>query len=251
MNQLFSEIRLDKNVPVPLYYQLKGQLLSLIDQGLLKEGDKLPTELELCEQLSISRPTVRQAFGELVHEGFLHRFKGNGTFVSAPKISARFLNKLESFSKEMLQKGKTPKTKVLTLEKLSTFPKANEALGLPLDAPLIHMTRLRFADDTPLVLVDTYLSYDHCLALLGCDFETTSLYDALEQKCNTRIQRVSRELEAVNVRKKEADHLQIPLNKAVVLVRTLAYAPDKENAIEYSIAHYRGDLNIFNVELYR
>ena len=251
MSQLFSEIKLDKSTPVPLYYQLKRQLLALIDQGMLKEGDKLPSEMELCEQLGISRPTVRQAFGELVHDGYLHRFKGNGTFVSAPKISARFFTKLESFSKEMLHKGKTPKTKVLTLEKLSTFPKACEALGLQLDAPLIHLSRLRFADDIPLVLVDTYLSYDHYFQLLDNDFETTSLYDALEQKCGTRVQRVSREIEAVNARRKEAELLQISQNKALVLVRTHAYASDRENAVEYSIARYRGDINTFNVELYR
>jgi len=251
MNEMFSEIKLDKSIPVPLYYQLKRQLLAFIEQEMLKEGDKLPPEQDLCEQLGISRPTVRQAFGELVNDGYLHRFKGSGTFVSAPKVSARFLNNLESFNKEMLQKGKTPKTQVLFFGKISTYPKASEALGLPLDAPLIHLERLRFADDIPLVLVDTYVSYAHYSRLLEVDFESMSLYDAFEQKYNTHVHRVVRELEAVNANRKEADLLQTSRNKALVLVRTLAYAENNPDAVEFSIARYRGDLNTFNVELFR
>ena len=135
--------------------------------------------------------------------------------------------------------------------KTQKFPKANEALGLPLNSPLIHLTRLRFADDIPLVLVDTYLSYESYFKLLENDFETTSLYDALEQKCDTHVSRVVREIEAVNARRKEAHLLQITPGKALVLVRTLAYADNTPNAVEYSVARYRGDLNMFNVELYR
>ena len=251
MAQAFPAIKLDKAIPVPLYYQLKKQLLTLIEQGALKEGDKLPPENELCEQLGVSRPTVRQAFGELASEGYLHRFKGTGTFVAAPKISARFFSKLESFDREMRQKGKVPHTQVLTLEKTSAFPKANEALGLQLDTPLVHLSRLRFADEVPLVLVDTYLSHVHYSPLLDVDFNHTSLYDALEQRCGTRVHHVVREIEAVNARRKEANLLQISQNKALVLVRTLAYAPEKPNPVEYSIARYRGDLNTFSVEIYR
>jgi len=251
MEQMFSAIKLDKDIPVPLYYQLKKQLLTLIEEGKLSEGDKLPPEKELCEQLGVSRPTVRQAFGELANEGYLHRFKGNGTFVQAPKISVRFFSKLESFDKEMRQKGKTPNTEVLSLEKTEALPRVNEALGLPLDAPLIHLSRLRFADDIPLVLVDTYLSYTHYGKLLDVDFETTSLYDALEQQYSLRVHRVSREIEAVNARRKEAELLQTSQNKALVLVRTLAYAAEQTEPVEYSVARYRGDLNTFSVEIYR
>ena len=251
MEQIFSNIKLDKNVPIPLYYQLKKQLLSLIEDGALKGGDQLPPEKELCEQLNISRPTVRQAFGELSNEGYLSRFKGSGTFVSAPKVSARFFNKLESFNYEMQMKGKTPTSKVLLLEKTTTFPKANEALGLPIHEPLIHLTRLRFADDVPLVLVDTFLPYSQFPQLLEVDFETKSLYNVLEKEYNTYIHRVSREIEAVTARRKEAELLQCSQNQALILVESLAYATGKSKPTEFSIARYRGDINTFSVEVHR
>jgi GntR family transcriptional regulator len=251
MNQIFSTIRLEKNIPIPLYYQLKKQLLSFIEQGFLKEGDKLPPEKELCEQLKVSRPTVRQAFGELSSEGYLHRIKGNGTFVSAPKVSVRFFNQLESFNNEMQKKGKTPKTQVLTLEKTSAYPKANELLGLSIDASLILLKRLRFANDVPLVYLDTYLPFDLYPQLLDIDFRTTSLYDALEHNYRTYVSRVVRDIEAVTARHKEAALLQCPQNQALILVRSLAYASGNPNPVEYSIARYRGDINTFSVEVFR
>ena len=251
MEQIFSEITLDKNIPIPLYYQLKKQLFSLIEEGVLKSGDQLPPEKELSEQLGVSRPTVRQAFGELSSEGYLHRFKGSGTFVSTPKITAHFFNRLESFNEEMLHKGKKPTSKVLLLEVISNSPKANEALGLPINEPLIHLTRLRFADDVPLVLVDTYLSYTQFPELLGVDFETHSLYQVLEQKYNVYVHRVSRDIEAVTARRKEAELLQCSQNQALILVKSLAYASGRLKPTELSIARYRGDMNTFSVELHR
>ena len=77
---------LHKDIPVPLYYQLKLQILADIKEGRLHVGDMLPPECELCKEMGISRPTVRQAMGELVAEGHLTRCKGKGTFVSAPSV---------------------------------------------------------------------------------------------------------------------------------------------------------------------
>ena len=84
---------LHKDIPVPLYYQLKLQLLADIQEGRLHVGDMIPPECEISKVLHVSRPTVRQALTELVAEGHLVRFKGKGTFVSEPlrpPVDARF-----------------------------------------------------------------------------------------------------------------------------------------------------------------
>jgi len=251
MKAAFASITLDKNTPIPLYFQLKKQLLALIENGALGNDDKLPTEKELCDWFGISRPTVRQAFSELKSEGYLRRHKGNGTFISIPKDSARFFSQISSFEDEMLEKGKTPATHVQFLGKISALPAINEKLKLSLDAPLICLTRLRFADKTPLVLVDTYLSCLHYAGLLNVDFTTNSLYNVLESNFNTRINRVTREIEAVNARKKEAELLQISHSKALILTKTHGYTENKQEPVEYSVARYRGDVNTFDVEIFR
>lgn len=50
-----------------------------------KEGDKLPTEAQLCSQLEVSRTTVRRAIGRLTGMGLAKSIQGKGTFVCRPK----------------------------------------------------------------------------------------------------------------------------------------------------------------------
>jgi GntR family transcriptional regulator len=251
MAHLKELIKLDKNVPVPLYYQLKKQIYTLIEEAVLKEGTMLPPENEFCELLHVSRPTIRQAFSELVSEGYLSRYKGKGTFVSKPKVEERFFSKLESFNREMLSKGLTPKTVVMVLEELPGPQEANEKLEIPLDAHLIHLGRLRLADKIPLVYVDTFLPYEQYRKLMKVDFSVKSLYDSLEKFCHVRVNRVRREIEAINAYKRDAELLQIAKNKAISLVKTIAYSEDAPLPVEFSIARYRGDMNKFTVDIFR
>jgi GntR family transcriptional regulator len=249
MDSVFDSIKLDKNIPIPLYYQLKKQILALIEKTAIQEGDMLPPENELCEVLNISRPTIRQALSELVNEGFLNRYKGKGTFVSNPKVEERFLSKLETFNQEMRSKGLVPQTRVIKLEKLTGPHEANEKLRLPLDAPLIYLSRLRLADGVPLVYVETFLPHEQYQKLMEVDFTVNSLYQSLERIYHVRVNRVRREIEAINARRREAELLQITQNKALILVRTLASSDDAPMPVEFSIARYRGDRNKFSVDI--
>ena len=61
--------------------QLHEQLLDWIISGTLKEGDKIPSESELCKSFSVSRPIVREAIRKLQVEDLVETKKGKGTFV--------------------------------------------------------------------------------------------------------------------------------------------------------------------------
>jgi len=73
---------LDPNSAVPLYYQLKRQLMDEITSGIYGPGDRIPTEHELCEQHGISRTPARKALTELADEGVVVRIRRRGTFVN-------------------------------------------------------------------------------------------------------------------------------------------------------------------------
>jgi GntR family transcriptional regulator len=251
MENFAREIKLDKGIPVPLYYQLKKSVLAMLESSKLKEGDMLPPESELCELLGVSRPTIRQAFNELVAEGYLNRYKGRGTFVSKPKVEERFFRQLESFNNEMRAKGMTPHTQVLALERITGPREAHDRLGLAPTAPLLYLSRLRSADGEPLVFVETYMSHERFERLMEVDFGAHSLYDSLEELYGVNVVRVRREIEAVNARRSEAELLKIATGKAVSLVKTVAYAEGLAEPVEFSVAKYRGDLNKFTVDVMR
>ena len=88
---------LDKNSPIPLYFQLEEILKERIETGELKPGDLLSSEKELSEKYQISRPTIGQALRGLVNEGLLYREKGKGTFIAKPKIDYGFIQRLTTF----------------------------------------------------------------------------------------------------------------------------------------------------------
>ena len=255
MTGVLGSITLNKNIPIPLYYQLKKQLLTLIENAELKEGELLPPENDLCEALNVSRPTIRQAFTELVNEGYLNRYKGKGTFVSTPRVNDRFFSKLETFHDEMVEKGLHPQTQVLKLEKIDGPHEANERLDIPLSSPLIYLSRVRSVDTVPLVYVETFLPYEPYEKLMRVDFTAHSLYDSLEKLYHVRVNRVRREFVAVNAHQSDAELLHITRNKAISLVKTVAYSGTGSGGasgpVEFSIARYRGDLNKFSVELAR
>ena len=74
-------MKIDHNSDKPLHIQAEEILRRLIESEEYKNGKLFPNEVELSEQLHISRNTLRQAINKLVFEGLLVRKKGYGTKV--------------------------------------------------------------------------------------------------------------------------------------------------------------------------
>ena len=87
-NPVIKRIKIDRASPMPLYYQIEGELQRLLDDGILQPGDKVPGDWELCEALGVNRGTVRQAIARVVRAGRLVRRKRAGTFVRQPPDGA-------------------------------------------------------------------------------------------------------------------------------------------------------------------
>lgn len=74
-------IQLDRSRKIPMYVQLYRQIRDSIFEGMLKQGDRMPSTRHLSEGLSVSRNCVLLAFEQLALEGFLTAKVGSGTFV--------------------------------------------------------------------------------------------------------------------------------------------------------------------------
>ncbi|WP_338818235.1 HTH-type transcriptional repressor NagR [Moorella thermoacetica] len=235
---------------IPLYYQLMQLFRQQIEEGEYQPGDSFPSENELCERFGVSRPTVRQALNELVREGLLHRVKGKGTFVSAPKIQQDFMQKLVSFTEEMQQKGLKGTTRVLSLQLVPALKNVAAYLTLAIEEPVFQLDRLRFINDEPIVVVTTYLPQKYCPTLNQQDLNNQSLYKTLEDQYSIRISRARRILEVIAATEEYAKLLEIDVGAPIQLSRTIAW--DQYNRpIEFSIARYRGDRSQFTIDLIR
>jgi GntR family transcriptional regulator len=97
---MITELKINKNLKVPYYYQLYENIVEGIEKNMLSEGDRLYGELQLCEKYGVSRITVRQALKELEVNGYIVRERGKGTFIRK-KIETHSLQKVSSIVDEL------------------------------------------------------------------------------------------------------------------------------------------------------
>ncbi|MGL5649471.1 MAG: GntR family transcriptional regulator [Clostridium sp.] len=131
---------IDKNSPIPAYYQLKEEIKEKILQGFWKLNECIASERELSMQYEVSRMTVRQALGELVQEGLLIREKGKGTFVCEPKVKQK---DVMSFTDIIKKSGRSLKTEVVEFELINT---PEEILDLLDSEKVYRINRIRNVD---------------------------------------------------------------------------------------------------------
>ncbi|MFZ6013144.1 MAG: PLP-dependent aminotransferase family protein [Bacteroidota bacterium] len=83
-------IRLDKAGSVPMYHQLYESIKRSILEGMLKQGERMPSTRVMAGDLSVSRNCVLLAFEQLILEGYLHGKAGSGTYVcELPELPKR------------------------------------------------------------------------------------------------------------------------------------------------------------------
>lgn len=80
---LLKTLRLD-NSGVPIYVQLREQILRQLGAGVLAVGDQMPTMREVAVALKVDLNTVRHAYDELERMGAITLVRGRGSFVAKP-----------------------------------------------------------------------------------------------------------------------------------------------------------------------
>ena len=114
-----------------MYKQISNYLKRMIQMGILKEGDQMIPEVTICNELNVSRSTVRLAMAELLDEGLLVRYRGKGSYVADNRMK-RPINYLYNFTESMHDIGAQASSVVLNAEVLSKIPEeVREKLQLP------------------------------------------------------------------------------------------------------------------------
>ena len=235
---------INKNSPIPIYFQLIEMIKKSIETGELKPGDSLPTEIETMKQYEISRATVRQALLQLANEGYIRRVKAKGTFVNAPPEKSRFIGTLKGFSEEMKQKGVPHSTRVLDKSIIPAQNRVAERLQIASEAPVFYLKRLRFVQNEPVLIAGSYIPAHMCRGIEDGNFEGISLYELLEKKYGLVLHHGRREFEPVMPSSKmEGQLLGISMKTPILYVESVVYT-ENDVPIEYVEIKIRGKFSV-------
>jgi GntR family transcriptional regulator len=176
--------------------EVKGRQLREHLENMLKSmapGALLPSERVLAERLQIARGTVRAQIDALVAEGLARRVPGRGTFVAEPRIVQT--EKMSSFSRDMVARGMTPSSRVLSADVKDSTALVAGRLEIPVGSPVVALARIRYADAEPMALERTFLPAARFPGLESADLNKRSLYDVLASdygcEVDNAVQRVS------------------------------------------------------------
>jgi len=230
---------LSRELPVPLYHQVKTQILHEIESGQWRVDDRLPSEDELADRFHVSKITVRQAMRELAQLGYVRREQGRGTFVQRPPL-VEGPRKLTSFTEEMRRQGIQSTSEVIEQGVVGASGDVASVLGIHEDEPAFRLRRLRLADGDPMGVQTAYLPMRLVPGIDAFGFTRASLYEVLGTHYNLAPVSAHETHFAFAVGAEDAPLLRIPEGTPVMGTELVARLADGR-ALEYVRSVMRAD----------
>ncbi|MCD6577776.1 MAG: GntR family transcriptional regulator [Anaerolineaceae bacterium] len=242
---------IDPSGVIPKYYQLANILREQILNGNFETHDAIPSERQLEQHYNLSRPTIRQAIDLLSRQGYLYRVHGKGTFVSPPKLQ-KGMQELTSFSEDMRNRGLKPGQKILEFGYVKPDVKTRRQLEILDDKKkVLRIKRLRFGDEEPMGLQDSFLALGNAHPITQEEIEEKgSIYVILQEKFGIYPTEAEETLEVTLATREEAKLLNIEEGSPLLLSERTLWSQTRK-AVEFVRILYRGDRYKYFVRLTR
>ncbi len=232
---------------IPLYIQIREVLLNKIQQKEIHNGEQLPTEEDLAKEFNVSRMTVRQALGELVHEGVLQRRRGIGTFVVSQHIT-RHYSRLTSFFEEAQEQGLKPSSFPLEMKLIEADENLAKTLNITIGDKVHLIQRLRLLNNDPIALNIVWMPYNLFPDLKKEQLEG-SLY-SYYQSHNMPVVWASQRIEARVATHEQSQLLKLSKNAPILYSARITYSKN-DIPIELVEAFASGAPYAIEITLYR
>ncbi len=229
---------IDRDSDEPVYAQLVRIIRRQVADGVLRPGDQLPSEAQLCRRYGVSPMTVRRVVNILSDQGIVVGEQGRGTFIRPVELGDA------SFQLQRLQDlvgGDQPASvRLLQATIVGADRKTAEKLGCVPGQRLIYMRRLIEADAGPVCYHVEYLVYDPARPVVEAEIATTSLQGLFGGPGQPLIKHGELSIEAVLLSDDEARLLQAPPPAAGLRIEHLFFAYD-ERPMSWGWFLCRGD----------
>jgi GntR family transcriptional regulator len=191
----------------------------------------------MAENLKVSRITARQALDTLEQLGLVYREQGRGTFAAEPRLHR--VEGFSSFSEYVIKRGRQPSSRIIKQELINADQSLQNLLKLQPGEQVLHLVRVRLADDTPLALQSAYLPQRICAGLENGNLASRSLFETLREEYAVYPTWTEPEICAGAASETEAELLDLEPGAPVLVVSALTYTETFE-IIEQVRTVYRG-----------
>jgi GntR family transcriptional regulator len=191
----------------------------------------------MAESLKVSRITARQALNTLEQLGLVYREQGRGTFAAEPRL--HHVEGFSSFTEYVIRRGRQSSSRIIKQELVNADESLQGLLKLKPDEQVLHLVRVRLADDTPLALQSAYLPHRICPGLEDENLASRSLFNTLREKYAVYPTWTEPEICATAASETEAELLELETGAPVLVVNALTYT-ETFDVIERVRTVYRG-----------
>lgn len=238
---------MEHTYPLPMYFVISQEIIADIQKRRIKPGEKISSENEIMQHYNVSNTTARRVLNEVEKQGYVKRVKGKGTYVKEHMNATRSATKVLSFTRNMIQQGFTPKTKLIdcTKEK-ADYTKMVNGRNYTINGPIAKITRLRYASNQPVMFEVRYISLNSCPGIESCDLED-SLYNIYEKEYQLKIHSIYQTLSAIILDGEQLKHFNREEITPGFRVDGVTFY-GKELVLELEESIYCGDFYKFQVE---
>jgi DNA-binding GntR family transcriptional regulator len=215
-----------RQIPAPIYQQVKAWMKHQVDNEIWPEHYKLTNEIDLADELGVSRGTVRKAVSELIEEGYLVRIHGRGTFVASKSLEQPLAERLIGISEDLIEKGVPFETQVLEQSIITIHEPVSSMLSLLHGGKAFFLKRLRLTANTPFVLLHNFLPYHRCPGIEKYDFSKYRLFQVLEEEYHLELDWGRRTFQAQAANPVTAELLGINECAPVMNMKQIVYTTD-------------------------
>jgi len=222
-----------------LVTQIYKYIVELIENGLLKFGQQLPSEPNLAKQLSVSRFSLREALQRLEIEGYVIKRRGIGTYVNKPSVNINEFGfeKLHSLSGNLISQGYQPGLKEIQINYEDPEEDIREILALEKGEKIIKIQRVRTKDNDVVGWTIDYLPESISPEKIEEESLGFSLYKYLEVHCDVFISHGKAEIEPAICDEMLSQKINQPIGSLVTKVSQIHYKED-DSPILYSLAYW-------------
>ena len=206
----------------------------------MKKGDQIPSERQLCAIYNVSRTTIRNAINELVNSGLIYQIHGKGSFVTGKTSDQDNLNKYYSFTQRTIANGQTPRSEIIDFRIMHPSYEISQNLKIKETDLAISFTRLRLANEVPMMYEVTYIPYSRFERVTKDMIERKPLYEIFDEKASTKIFNVNERVSVGILPNKIANYLNQKAKDACLKIIRKSYDFD-DQVLEYTISLARGD----------